>query len=71
MAKYLIPLMWLISTMYLIYLDKVYWWVFCVFAVLFGAIAYGTQNKQDQMNNLDKYLEREFEKAFKTGETDE
>ena len=71
MAKYLIPLMWLMSTMYLIYLDKAYWWIFCVFAVLFAATAYGTQSKQDQMNSLDKYLGREFETEQKTGETDE
>ena len=71
MAKYLIPLMWLMSTMYLIYLDKAYWWIFCVFAVLFGATAYGTQSKQDQMTSLDKYLGREFEKELETGETGE
>ena len=68
MAQFVIPLVWLISTMYLIYLDKAYWWVFCVFAVLFAAIAYGGNKEIAKTKNMTPGEFTKFIQSFEDAE---
>ena len=63
MNIFLFPSIWLVIAGLLVFYDKSIWWLFAAFAVLFGALAYGSYNTQSH----NKVVENLVEKTLKEG----